>query len=1044
MNFLRSLLYTAISILLFLCFEEQITGLLWNLNENWLRMCNQTAGGILILFVCGYLIYLLLKKYRSCIFGRHLMAGCMTAFFIYIYYRWIDDTFDFWSLPFFGDVHISYSDLLLVVAGIASYVQVKEEIRQRKEMFSEAETSVLSKDEPIAAPIDDLLGYRSVASSLVVDLEGMRLNHGSFSVGITGEWGMGKSSFFNILINEIKQHNRCLVFHFNPRSSANIHDIQQDFFDGFSSVLAPYHSGVHRVMIKYQAALQILDNNFFTRIIGAFSSLTAETGKAYINDIIWATGKRIYVLIDDLDRLTASEIIEVMKLIDRNAGFVNTVFITAYDKKYVNDVLRNHLGQSGDTDFSDKYFSHEMSLPIQSKDVLSDFAKRLIIRKGLDSRDEALISDEFVRQWEEIGLLIVNHLRTLRNIKRYMNILLTRYVKVRNDVVFKDFALLTLLRYKDINVYHALVEGKLIAQGGPMYDNTDKALYLKKDYETELNSIASWAASKDILEVLFKKMESLDFQVANKYQRLQYVKSFPNYYYDYRPGAIYYKNLIEIYKANTDEEAINTVNELIGYDANKNQYIKDRYESVEDFLIQRQLGVLSSFDDVKRLVLVLLYLLKLIGRNVNLESFLISLLYDWQAERCTNANIAGNIEEYRIEIENVFIKAIEKYPFVIASVLIPLNDDLLDGDVDRKGLMFTRAQIASWAEWCQKYYISQEANKYTWQEVSTVMMLSKIFVDQEMTQVSQSAKAEFVAYISRNPDKSADYLCRVIKTREDNPKLQITYPEGFLPDYFFPFGALTYEDWIKANVKNESKKMIMLSLLKAEHGKILLNLDRTEYGINVEAYDRIWTIMKNFKDKEEERKLKPIIESHVALSYAILSKESGYDINIIKSAIKRMVNRGELKDYYLNLADQIPPFEVGDLVRIKNEKLIDSVMARYTNTYIYRILSMEQGKLKLDGIDGDATIDDVEAIPLDGVHDADIYFDPIIAASIIGPGQAPPIRRTDYTYFMQKFENCTYEGKSYLDYIREKNLHFVHEVQHWLREEFNTDDLKVR
>ena len=36
---------------------------------------------------------------------------------------------------------------------------------------------------------------------------------------------------------------------------------------------------------------------------------------------------------------------------------------------------------------------------------------------------------------------------------------------MKNDVNFKDFAYLTLLRYKDIGVYNAIIEGKLITQG---------------------------------------------------------------------------------------------------------------------------------------------------------------------------------------------------------------------------------------------------------------------------------------------------------------------------------------------------------------------------------------------------------------------------------------------------------------------------------------------------------------------------------------------------------------------------------------------------
>ncbi len=165
---------------------------------------------------------------------------------------------------------------------------------------------------------------------------------------------------------------------------------------------------------------------------------------------------------------------------------------------------------------------------------------------------------------------------------------------------------------------------------------------------------------------------------------------------------------------------------------------------------------------------------------------------------------------------------------------------------------------------------------------------------------------------------------------------------------------------------------------------------------------------------------------------------------MIRSASERMVKKGLLTEFYLNLADQIPPFEVGDYVRIKDVKMKDKILARHTNTYICKIQSIEGERLRLDDIEGDFVLEDVEAIPLDGVHDANIYYDPIITASFIGPGQTLPTRHIDYTYFIHKFEDYFYNGKSYADYVREQNLHFVHEVQHWLREVFHKDDLKVR
>ena len=45
---------------------------------------------------------------------------------------------------------------------------------------------------------------------------------------------------------------------------------------------------------------------------------------------------------------------------------------------------------------------------------------------------------------------------------------------------------------------------------------------------------------------------------------------------------------------------------------------------------------------------------------------------------------------------------------------------------------------------------------------------------------------------------------------------------------------------------------------------------------------------------------------------------------------------------------------------------------------------------------------------------------------------------------MEKFERCSYEGKTYSELVSEANCQFVHEVQHYMNEEFGKCELKVK
>ena len=222
---------------------------------------------------------------------------------------------------------------------------------------------LIDNDEPIDTEDEDLLGYGTIIRSLLADLKTMNLSKHSFSIGVAGEWGIGKSSFFNLFKqileeDEFKEHS--IIVEFNPRTVTDIKDIQQEFFDAYASSLAKYHTGISRDMQRYQDALQLPDNNLVVRLFRLLPSLTVSKSKGVINNVIKEIGKRVYVLIDDFDRLTAEEILEVMKVVDRNGDFRQTIFITAYDKEYVNNVLKNYLKHRKKDAFTDKYFNYEI------------------------------------------------------------------------------------------------------------------------------------------------------------------------------------------------------------------------------------------------------------------------------------------------------------------------------------------------------------------------------------------------------------------------------------------------------------------------------------------------------------------------------------------------------------------------------------------------------------------------------------------------------------------------------------------------------------
>lgn len=1032
----KAIFYSVIYLLLFFCFERQISDILWIINSKWLNDCNQFTGGILIILLASYVMYLLHKAYKELIFSSLLMATSLSFLLMYAFYRLLDHTFSFWQIVDFGKFDIVYADILFVLAGYMVYHQIA--LPKNNIIESNAGKSLLNHDRPITFVDEDALNYRSIAASLVKDLKGLDLSKCSYSIGITGEWGSGKSSFFNLFVHELDD-NLAIVYRFNPRSSAKLEDIQQDFFDGFASSLEPYHSGVHRLFKKYQTALQLIDDGLINKILSILPFAKDSVSKNDVNQVIDEVGRRIYVLIDDLDRLTAKELIEVMKLIDRNAGFNNTVFITAYDKEYVNEVLNNYLRISSKTDFTDKYFSYELSLPVQRIEDLNKYAVSIIHNNDFFENDDAIDKNKILKEWEQVSRQILTHLHTIRHLKRWMSILLSRYSIVRNDVVFSDFALLTLLRYKDISVYHAIVEGRLLERGSFLNSNTDRAYYLKKDYEEEVKKIAKWEYSQEILKSLFAELKNDDFQIGDKYQRLQFVSAFDNYFYDYKADEIYYKDLMALYNTEKETDVVEVLKQLIGYNQEKNTYDANKYQSVEEFLLLRKVSQLRSQADLERRLKLLLHLMMIVGRNLNLEVAVTSYLTEEMANECAEANLYGNDEHYKIEIEPVFDGLCSQFPFMMGCIMLSVNIEINEDNNNESNLIFHQKSIIKWCESCLKTFISKGG------DIENVTILSKIFETKDATHVTRQASTEYINYINQNSLTFAEFILHAGRTHVTKPHMNISFRKGFSPDMFFPYEGMSFEEWLQKHVEKVNLRNILIRLVKSPGYTIDIELQKGEWRNAEKDYDAIWTVIVRTDEEQEEQLVMPAIGNHVALSLDLLAKEIKLDKGKVAKAISRLVNKNMLHESFLNLPESIARFEQGDFVKF-NEGLLNN---KYTPTShhpynVFKILEIKQGKVKLDNITELVPFKEIEAIPIDGKHDVNIYEQVYPAASYVGEGESVPAFHTDDSYYMLQFMHRRYEGKTFVEYVREKNLHFVHEVQHWLRDEFGEDHLKVR
>lgn len=138
------------------------------------------------------------------------------------------------------------------------------------------------------------------------------------------------------------------------------------------------------------------------------------------------------------------------------------------------------------------------------------------------------------------------------------------------------------------------------------------------------------------------------------------------------------------------------------------------------------------------------------------------------------------------------------------------------------------------------------------------------------------------------------------------------------------------------------------------------------------------------------------------------------------------------------------PFMKGDIVRLKHQgqyKSFDDVLGYGIN--LYKIASLCENTVKLTGVDKEVPKAEILPVAIDGVEDRWIYYDPIIAASIVFPGDEVPAHSRDYSYYMEAFEHSFDGEKSFKELVTKAHCIYVHEIQHFLRKRYHDDYLKI-
>lgn len=801
-----------ISLLAFIL-EPKLTELLSALNIMFIYGLDQDILGCLItLSSIAFAILILLARKMYIPFYWYICL--LFSLLLYAYYRWCSSAFEFYYLC----KPIAYTDVAL----IPLYVEiiVIKVCSERKRLYSrklENQFCYILNDDAISSTDADLLGIAPLIFRLQKDLQNIDVSQGSFSVGINAPWGKGKTSYLNLLHQQLKtKDNQNIIIWFNPRDSKSSSNIQEDFFNIFSKELASYHLGFGFLINRYIKLLGLLSENFiqqgFSQIMDLF--IRADD-KERINQAIDAIGHRIYILIDDLDRLTGDELLEVFKLIGRNADFHHTIFLTAYDKQYVNEVLDRYFGSKLHQAYTDKYFTMELTIPEQTIQSLTYWAGQYLADRI--EANEFVAKDEVLKSWNSVSNIVVPHLDSLRHIKRYINLFLSCYGEVMEDVNCVDFILITLLRYKDPVVYNALSRWNFVEPARSLL-HTSRLLYLsdREEIKQKLSNLSTWRYSQDILSRLFPTSEKgvssyTSLEIKEMYRRIRFVESF-HLYFTYHMNNVAYRKDLEPLLTESDEQALSRLKNLC-----------DLYQSerVNDFIHFELQSNVQTKDKLSRLILLL-------GHTTILGRMPISFLgmfLESRAKTYRRQRLVSSVDEYKKLLNNILQLLMREYPEKVGTdILLYLLESWIKEESDKP--VYSKEELLSQIVECQeKYYSQADQEDFNF---NTAWRLAITWIH-ESEGYQEKRRSNLLALMKHHPDRFAKEMIAEIPSSYSDSTI-ILKPKMYI-DEDFRLNKTEFDLWV-SSLSNENLQFIWQILYRegenSQERQIIIQID-TEY-----------------------------------------------------------------------------------------------------------------------------------------------------------------------------------------------------------------------
>lgn len=337
-----------------------------------------------------------------------------------------------------------------------------------------------NSDKPIKTSEQDLLGRTTFSRQLGEAINSYDGKDG-LVLGLFGKWGTGKTSILNMVVKEINclsesDDDRPIIVNFSPWNYTDKDNLISLFFRVLKNKLdmdkyEEIRKEIGKALTDYSDALDALSlvplvGSGLAAILKTLAKaqgaelakdVNIETTKENLEMVLSGINQKIIVIIDDIDRLTNTQIRDIFQLVKQVGNFPNIIYVLSMDRDVVCRALETVHNING-AEYLEKIIQIPFEIPALLKPRLCEIFLTKLEGIVKSISDNTNIDKSY---WSEVfANCIEPYIKTLRDVNRVINTFQFRYKILYEETAFEDMVALTTIEVLEPKLYQWIIRHK--------------------------------------------------------------------------------------------------------------------------------------------------------------------------------------------------------------------------------------------------------------------------------------------------------------------------------------------------------------------------------------------------------------------------------------------------------------------------------------------------------------------------------------------------------------------------------------------------------